>query len=55
MFIFFSILLGLIAINAVFILFSFNSIDTDERKVEKNVLNDAISKIYRYIFLSSKF
>ncbi|MEO9894645.1 hypothetical protein [Aurantibacter sp.] len=50
---FFSILLVLIAINAILMIFSLNSVDTAEKKPEKDIINNVISKAYRVNFTSS--
>ncbi|MBM1106324.1 hypothetical protein JQC67_09270 [Aurantibacter crassamenti] len=52
---FFSILLVLIAVNAVLMIFSLNSVDSTERKPEKEIMNNVISKAYRVNFTSSKY
>lgn len=50
---FFSILLILIAINAVLMIFSLKSTDSKARKPEKELLNNVISKVYRMNLTSS--
>ena len=52
---FFSILLVLIAINAVLMIFSLNSSGPKSQKVDKDIINDVISKSYRVNFTSSKY
>ncbi len=52
---FFSILLVLIAVNAVLMIFSLKSVNSKGRKVEKDLINDTLSKTYRMNFLSSKY
>jgi|GEM_PF-6890252 len=52
---FFSILLVLIAINAILMIFSLNNIEPKVRKPEKESLNNVISRVYRMNFTSSKY
>jgi len=51
---FFSILLVLIAINAVLMIFSLNSSGPKSHKIDKEMINDVISKSYKVNFTSSK-
>jgi len=52
---FFSVLLVLIAINAVLMIFSLNSPSPKSRKIDKDMINDVISKSYQVNFTSSKY
>lgn len=52
---FFSVLLVLIAINAVLMIFSLNSSSPKSRKIDKDMINDVISKSYQANFTSSKY
>lgn len=52
---FFSVLLVLIAINAVLMIFSLNSSSSKSRKIDKEMINDVISKSYQANFTSSKY
>lgn len=52
---FFSVLLILIAINAVLMIFSLDSAGPKSRKIDEDVINDVISKSYRVNFTSSKY
>jgi len=52
---FFSILLVLIAINAVLMIFSLNNAGHRSQKIDKDSINNVISKTYRINFTSSKY
>ena len=52
---FFSVLLILIAINAVLMIFSLNSAGQKPQKIDKDSINNVISKTYRVNFTSSKY
>lgn len=52
---FFSVLLILIAVNAVLMIFSLNSSGPKSHKIDKDMINDVISKSYRVNFTSSKY
>lgn len=52
---FFSILLVLIAVNALLLISSFNSVKPKRSGIEKDLINNAISETYRLNFKSSKY
>lgn len=52
---FFTILLILVGANALFMVFSLNSVSSGGKKTEENTSKDVSSKVYPLNSLSSKF
>ncbi|MGI9553109.1 MAG: hypothetical protein ACR2MT_18020 [Aurantibacter sp.] len=52
---FFSVLLVLIAVNAVLMIFSLNGVNPKGKKIDKDAINEALSETYRVNFTSSKY